>query len=123
MNKTLRHKLNINQWKNTEDVIDWFRSINEKQLCKFVIFEIKDFYPSMKGLLEGAGYNHKLSYNISDKYISNNSNNKDNCNSIDTKNGNNYNNNKFKFNKESHKNISRQYYGGQKRHLLICLRY
>ena len=47
-NKELRHKLNINQWKNTEEVIDWFKSIKDKQHCKFVIFEIKDFYPSIK---------------------------------------------------------------------------
>ena len=32
MNKELKHKLNMNQWENTEDVIDWFKSINEKQL-------------------------------------------------------------------------------------------
>ena len=44
MNKGLRHKFNLNQWKITEDAIDWFKSINEKQLCKFVIFDIKDFY-------------------------------------------------------------------------------
>ena len=98
MNKKIKHKVNMNQWRNTKDVIDWFKSLNEKQLCKFVIFEIKDFYPSMKELLERAGYNHKLSYGISDKYNSNNNNNKGNCNSIDTKNGNNYNNDKFKFN-------------------------
>ena len=30
MNKERRHMLNINQWENTEDVIDWFKSINEK---------------------------------------------------------------------------------------------
>ena len=35
VNKKLRHKLNLNQWKNTEDVIDKFKSINDKQHCKF----------------------------------------------------------------------------------------
>ena len=48
MNKKLRHKFNLNQWKNTKDVIYWFKRINEKHLCKFVIFDIKDFYPSIK---------------------------------------------------------------------------
>ena len=48
MNKELRHKLDLNQWENTEDVIDWFKSINEKHICKCVIFDIKDFYPSIK---------------------------------------------------------------------------
>ena len=38
MNKELRHKFNLNQLKNTEDVIDWFKSINKKLLWKFVIF-------------------------------------------------------------------------------------
>ena len=48
MNKKLRHKLNLNQWKNTEDVIDKFKSINDKQHCKFVIFDIEEFYPLIK---------------------------------------------------------------------------
>ena len=48
MNKELRHIFNLNQWKNTEGVINWFKRINEKQLCRFVIFDIKDFYPSIK---------------------------------------------------------------------------
>ena len=26
----------------------WFKSINEKQFCKFAIFDIKNFYPSIK---------------------------------------------------------------------------
>ena len=43
MNKELRHKFNLNLLKNTEDVIDWFNSINEKQLCKFVLFDINSF--------------------------------------------------------------------------------
>ena len=63
MNKELRHKLNLNQWKNTEDVIDWFKSINEKQLCKFVIFDIKDFYPTIKESLL------KQSLDFAEKYI------------------------------------------------------
>ena len=48
VNKELRHKLNLNKWKNTEDIINWFKSIKDKQHCKFVIFDIKDFYPSIK---------------------------------------------------------------------------
>ena len=38
----------MNQWKNTDDVIDQFKSIEDKQHCKFVIFDIKDFYTSIK---------------------------------------------------------------------------
>ena len=53
----------MNQWKNTEDVIDWFKSINEKQLCKFVTFYIKDFYPTIKESLL------KQSLDFAEKYI------------------------------------------------------
>ena len=63
VNKDLMNKLNLNQWKNTEDVIDWFKSLNDKQLCKFVIFDIKDFYPSMKESL------HKPSLDFAEEYI------------------------------------------------------
>ena len=48
VNRELRHKFNLKQWKNTDDVIDWFKSINEKQLCKFFVFDIKNYYPSIK---------------------------------------------------------------------------
>ena len=41
MDKELRHKLNLNQWKNTEDLIDSFKGINDKQLCKFVILTLR----------------------------------------------------------------------------------
>ena len=40
VNKELRHKISLNQWKNTEDLTDWLMSINNNQLCKFAIFGI-----------------------------------------------------------------------------------
>ena len=46
-----------------EDVIDWFKSIKNKQHCKFVIFDIKDFYPSIKESLL------KQSLDFAEKYI------------------------------------------------------
>ena len=63
VNKEFRHKLSMNQWKNTDDVIDWFKSIKDKQHCKFVIFDIKDFYPSVKESLL------KQSLDFAEKYI------------------------------------------------------
>ena len=30
----------MNQWKNEKEAIDWFKSVNQKQLGKFVIFDI-----------------------------------------------------------------------------------
>ena len=41
--------------KNTSDVISWFKSIKNKQNCKFISFDIKDFYPTItKELLSNA---------------------------------------------------------------------
>ena len=48
VNKEHWYKLNLNQSKKTEDFIDWFNCINDKQHYKFVIFNNKDFYPSIK---------------------------------------------------------------------------
>ena len=47
----LREKLKLSEWKNTTDVINWFEKIDKKHLHTFTIFDIKDFYPSMKETL------------------------------------------------------------------------
>ena len=39
--------MNLNLWRNTETVICWFKGIRNKNLYKFVIFDIKEFYPSI----------------------------------------------------------------------------
>ena len=39
----------LNEWRNTDTVIDWFKSIRNKHLCKYVVFDIKEFYPSITG--------------------------------------------------------------------------
>ena len=38
------------QWKNTVSTIKWFNSLKDKHLRKFVMFDIKDFYPSINVL-------------------------------------------------------------------------
>ena len=48
MNKTLCQKLKVNQWKNTTEVVEWFKAIKNKSSYKFCMFDIKDFYPSIK---------------------------------------------------------------------------
>ena len=51
--KKLRESLNLQQWNNTSKVIDWFNNIKEKPQHKFMVFDIKEFYPSIsKGLLD-----------------------------------------------------------------------
>ena len=53
INNTLLEKLNVNQWKNTETVIHWFKSIAQKSRCFFIPFDIIGFYPSItKQILE-----------------------------------------------------------------------
>ena len=52
INLNLRNGTKANQWKSTNDVISWFKSIKNKQNCKFISFDIKNFYPTItKGLL------------------------------------------------------------------------
>ena len=39
------------KWKNMMSVIKWFKNINNKRLYKFLQFDIKDFYQSIKETL------------------------------------------------------------------------
>ena len=43
---TIKMTLNLNQWKNTNKVIDWFIHIDNKHQCIFIQLDIKDFYLS-----------------------------------------------------------------------------
>ena len=45
--KTLKTTLNYNQWRNSDEVISWFKNLNEKQNLKFIKFDIVSFYPSI----------------------------------------------------------------------------
>ena len=47
INKKLLKELDFNQWKNTDDAIQWFRNIQNKSECKFIQLDIKEFYPSI----------------------------------------------------------------------------
>ena len=51
INSNLQNALGINQWKNTNNVIDWFKNIQNKTVHTFTMFDIKDFYPSIKETL------------------------------------------------------------------------
>ena len=55
INKTLRSKLNLNQWQNSSEVIDCFKNIQEKSPHTFTVFDIQEFYPSItENLLKNA---------------------------------------------------------------------
>ena len=51
INSKLCEILKVNEWKNTASVINWFKKIEIKSLHKCLIFNIKDFYPSIKEVL------------------------------------------------------------------------
>ena len=38
---------NVNQWKNSTSVIEWYKTIPNKDQYGFIIFEIENFYPSI----------------------------------------------------------------------------
>ena len=44
---TLRMKTNLNSWKNTPSVIDWFKNLQNKKKLSFIEFDVCDYYPSI----------------------------------------------------------------------------
>ena len=51
--KNIPEAIGLNQWRNTDTVIDWCKSIHNKHLCRRVIFDIREFYRSItKNLLK-----------------------------------------------------------------------
>ena len=55
INQAVRSSTNLNQWKSSTDVIEWFKQIPNKQQQSFISFDIVDFYPSIsKELLTQA---------------------------------------------------------------------
>ena len=48
INKILSEEIKVNEWENTESVINWLKSIPNKYLYLFLMFDIKDFCPSVK---------------------------------------------------------------------------
>ena len=51
----VKSKANINQWKNTNDVINWFNNIDNKNSHTMICFDICDFYPYISNeLLQNA---------------------------------------------------------------------
>ena len=55
LNTHFQSILNVNQWRNTQNVIEWFGNIKEKNRHSFISFDIVDFYPSTsENLLDQA---------------------------------------------------------------------
>ena len=47
INNEIRNKINVNQWKNTNDVLSWFQKLEIKQRLEFIQLDIVEFYPSI----------------------------------------------------------------------------
>ena len=47
INERMVAKLDVQLWKNTNAVIDWFNNLEGKQGCAFTCFDIVEFYPSI----------------------------------------------------------------------------
>ena len=65
----VRQKINVNQWRSTNVVIDWFKNFKSKNKLKFLKFDIVNFYTSIsKQLLtkaiEFAGKHFPISKDI-----------------------------------------------------------
>ena len=66
-NKHIREAMGLDQWRNTDTVFDWFKIIRNKHLCKFVVFDIRGFYPSItENLLQKALTSAKAHKHLSD---------------------------------------------------------
>ena len=58
----IRTKTNTNQWKNTNDVINWFNAIKDKSNYTMICFDICDFYPSITNTLLQKALNYASKY-------------------------------------------------------------
>ena len=47
INKAVLSGTNVNQWKNSAEVIEWFKAIPLKHKKSFISFDVVDFYPSI----------------------------------------------------------------------------
>ena len=60
----------LNQWKDTSDVIEWYKAIDDKQNSSFIQFDIESFYPSIKKeLFDNAILFAKTITDISDEEL------------------------------------------------------
>ena len=51
VNKQIKSKTKFNQWTNTQEVLAWFKAINNKEKCSFLQFDIVEFNPNISNEL------------------------------------------------------------------------
>ena len=70
INNKLNNHLCYKQWRSTSIVIEWFEAIENKKTCKFIKFDITEFYPSISAELFEKSINFARSIiEIEDKII------------------------------------------------------
>ena len=47
INKRVAKANNTNLWRSTREVLLWFNAIDNKEKCKFISFDVVDYYPSV----------------------------------------------------------------------------
>ena len=62
INQEIKSSLNLNQWRNSFDVIQWFKNIKNKKSCTFTTFDIDEFYPSISEKLLSDAINFASSH-------------------------------------------------------------
>ena len=71
INENILKETNVNQWKNTAQVITWFKNIKSKKTSSFVNFDVENIYPSISiDLLTDAISYAKTITNIDDDQLS-----------------------------------------------------
>ena len=70
VNKSLVDSLKVNQWKNTDSVINWFNALENKPQCVLIQLDITEFYPSItEQILDDAINFAKQHANITDENL------------------------------------------------------
>lgn len=62
INKEIRNKTRVNQWKNTNDVLNWFQKLETKHALEFIQLDIVEFYPSITEKLFKKAINFAKKY-------------------------------------------------------------
>ena len=47
INSDVLSSVQVNQWKNSQAVVEWFKNIRNKNNASFIVFDIERFYPSI----------------------------------------------------------------------------
>ena len=71
INSAVRESTKLQQWRNTSAVITWFNNLPNKQRCKFLTFDVVDFYPSISEKLLNNAINYGKQFTLIDDHIIN----------------------------------------------------